>query len=299
MVVGRRGVVSGLLWLGFCVAPAAHADDPYWNSKPLSYWVGLLQNGQPAERLHAARGLTELAAAHGAEIVAPALPHLIAAFDADMPELRGAAATGVGQLGASGGDAVTGLRKLVTSDPDPQVRAHAARSLGQIAPSRDDVVATCAMALGKDEAATVRQAAAAVLLQAGPAGEKERPALVGALSDGDPTVRVFAAGAVGQFGDAAAALPVLLAGLRHEDPVVRAEAAGLLSAVPSGHATSVPALTDALRDPEPTVRLAAAESLGHIGGPSRPAIQPLWRLMRDPDESVRETALRAIKRIRE
>ena len=123
MFVGRCRLVSGLVWVGLLVAPAAHADDPYWNSKPVSYWVGLLQSGQPAERLHAARGLNELAAARGAETIAPALPYLIAALDADLPELRGAAATGVGQFGASGGDAVAGLRKLVGSDPDPQLKA--------------------------------------------------------------------------------------------------------------------------------------------------------------------------------
>jgi HEAT repeat protein len=280
-------------------AGRARADEPYWNSKPLSYWVGLLQYGQPAERARAARGLTELAAARGADTIAPALPHFIAAFEADLPDLRGAAATGVGQFGATAGVAVPGLTRLVTSDPDPHVRAQAARSLGQIAPSADGVIETCAVVLGRDQSASVRQAAAAVLLQAGAAAEKGRPALVGALSDGDATVRLFAAGAVGQFGDAGTALPVLLEGLRHSDPAVRTEAAGLLSTVPSAHAEVVPALIDALGDPEATVRLAAAESLGFIGEPSRPAIQPLWRLIRDPDEGVRETALRAIKRIRE
>lgn len=295
----RRRVVGGLALLGLLAGARVTADEPYWNSKPLSYWIGLLQNGPPAERARAARGLTELAATHGAETVVPALPHFIAAFEADLPELRGAAATGVGQFGAAAGAAVPGLTKLVASDPDPDVRADAARSLGQIAPSADLVVEACALVLSRDQAASVRQAAAAVLLQAGPAAEKERPALIGALADGDATVRVFAAGAVGQFGDATAALPVLLEGLRHDDAAVRSEAAGLLSTLPSAQTAAIPALTGALADPDPSVRLAAAEALGHIGPPARQAAQALWRLIRDPDEGVREAALHAIRRVRE
>jgi HEAT repeat protein len=298
MGFGRWRVALGLAWLGLVVAPGAYADEPYWNSKPLSYWVGLLQNGKPLERAHAAREVSDLAAARGADTVAPALPHLIAAFDAALPELRGAAATGVGHFGPAAGAAVPGLTKLVANDPDPDVRAHAARSLGQIAPTADEVVEACATVLGRDRAPAVRQAAAAVLLLAGPAAVKGRPALVGALADGDATVRVFAAGAVGQFGDDATALPVLFGGLEHEDAAVRAEAAALLATIPSAHAAVVPALTRALGDPDPLVRLASAQALGQIGEPARPALQPLWRLIRDEDEAVREGALRAIKRIR-
>jgi HEAT repeat protein len=296
MGVGRIAAAAVASWL--LAGVPAHADEPHWNSKPLSYWVGLLQRGEPAERALAARGLADLAAIHGAATVASALPHLIAAFDAELPELRGAAATGVGQLGPAGGAAVSGLTKLVAQDPDAGVRADAARSLGQIAPADEDVVETCAAALRRDSAAPVRQAAAAVLLQAGPAAARIQPALAGALTDADPAVRIFAAGAIGQLGEPQSAMPVLLAGPEHEDPPIRAESAGMLALVEAAHVAAVAPLTEALSDPEAVVRLAAAQALGAIGASAKPAVQSLWRLIRDPDESVREGALRAIKRIR-
>ena len=296
MGVGRIAVAAVGIWL--FAGAAAVADEPHWNSKPLSYWVGLLQRGEPAQRALAARGLADLAATHGAATIAPALPHLIAAFDAEFPELRGAAAVGVGQLGAAGGPAVSGLTRLVAHDPDAEVRAGAARSLGQIAPGDDDVVETCAAALRRDSAAPVRQAAAAVLLQAGPAAARIQPALADALADDDPAVRIFAAAAVAQLGEPQSAVPVLLAGLGHEDPSIRAESAGMLGVVEAAHVRAVRPLIEALNDPEAVVRLAAAEALGAIGTAAKPALEPLWRLIRDPDETVREGALRAIRRIR-
>ena len=89
------------------------------------------------------------------------------------------------------------------------------------------------------------------------------------MRDGDATVRVFAAAAVGQLGETSAALPVLLAGLTHEDPSVRAEAAGLLASVAPAHAAAVAPLISALADNDAQVR----QALSGRPNPSRLTLQ--------------------------
>jgi HEAT repeat protein len=291
--------VAGLACLVVIGGTTARADEPFWNARPLSHWLGVLQSGDAAARTEAARGLTEIALAHGAPAILPALPQLIAALHSSAIGLRVAATAALEQIGPSATAAVPTLLELFEQDPDADIRAHAGLALTQVARGDARVVEACGRVLGLDADVRVRQAAAASLVQAGPASLAVQPALQRAISDGDAIVRVFAAAAIGQLGKTSEALPVLLAGLTHEDPVVRAEAAGLLASVAPAHAAVVAPLISALADDDAQVRQAAADALGRIGQPAQSAIQPLWRLIRDPDEGVRESAVRAIRRIRD
>lgn len=293
------GVVAALVCGGLVAASSPRADEPFWHSRPVSHWVGVLQTGDTVARTEAARGLAEIALAHGAEAVHPAIPSLREALASPAVELRAAAAAVFEQVGPPAAGVAPALLNLFEHDPDAGVRAHAGLALMRIVPLDPAVVEASARVLGRDADAGVRQAAAAALVQAGAAAEPALPALQRALSDGDAIVRVFAAAGVGQFGQTGAAIPVLLAGLGHEDPAVRVEAAGQLAAVAPAHAAAIAPLTSALGDRDAQVRLAAADALGHIGQPARPALQSLWRLIRDEDEGVRESALRAIRRIRD
>ena len=200
---------AGLVCFVLLGRTPARADEPFWNSRPLSHWVAVLQSGDPAARIEAARGLTEIALTRGAPAVLVALPHLIDALRADAPRVREAATTALQQVGPSAGAAVPTLLELFEQDPDAEVRAHAGLALTQVAPGDPIVVATCSRVLGRDAEAHVRQAAAASLVQAGAAAQVALPALHRAMRDGDATVRVFAAAAVGQLGETSAALPGL------------------------------------------------------------------------------------------
>jgi HEAT repeat protein len=108
-----------------------------------------------------------------------------------------------------------------------------------------------------------------------------RPALVRALADGNPDVRVFAAAALAESGDPAA-LPALLARVTDLDDGVRAVAvyAAAVLGEKAGPAPS-PELADALgraiRDPSVEVAWNAALGLARLGDPGGSDL--LWAML--------------------
>ena len=81
--MGIARIAAGLACLGALVSASAVAgDEPSWNSRPLSHWVATLRNGDIAARTQAARGLTEIALAHGSNAIVSAVPDLVAALTA-------------------------------------------------------------------------------------------------------------------------------------------------------------------------------------------------------------------------
>ncbi|WP_123537198.1 HEAT repeat domain-containing protein [Halosimplex salinum] len=116
------------------------------------------------------------------------------ALDADLPELRMAAANGLGAIEQP--DAVPKLIERF-DDPDPRVRARAARACGLIGDSR----ATDALeGLLTDESVTVRREAAESL---GTVGNRQAlSALLPLYQDDSERVRRIAVGAFGNFPNA-------------------------------------------------------------------------------------------------
>ncbi|MFC7142277.1 HEAT repeat domain-containing protein [Halosimplex aquaticum] len=152
----------------------------------------------------------------------------VRALNADVPELRMAAANGLGNLEQS--DAVPKLVECF-DDPDPRVRARAARACGQIADSR----ATGALEdLLRDDSATVRREAADAL---GSIGNRQAlSALLPLYQDDNERVRRIAVGAFGNFGNAQP-VEYLVASLTDDSAAVRRTAVyslvQLLSNVPT------------------------------------------------------------------
>ena len=134
------------------------------------------------------------------------------ALDAEVPELRMAAANGLGDL-----DQQDAVPKLVErfDDPDPRVRARAARACGQLVDSR----ATDALeGLLRDSNATVRKEAADAL---GTIGNRQAlSALLPLYEDDNERVRRIAVGAFGNFGNAQP-VEYLVASLTDGSAVVR------------------------------------------------------------------------------
>jgi len=150
------------------------------------------------------------------------------ALAADVPELRMAAANGLGTLGQS--DAVPALVERF-DDGDPRVRARAARACGDIADPR----ATDALqSLLTDEYVAVRRAAAEALGNVG--NRQALQALLPLYEDDNERVRRIAVGAFGNFGSSR---PVdeLIASLTDDAAAVRQAAVysliQLLSSVPT------------------------------------------------------------------
>ncbi|NLV13441.1 HEAT repeat domain-containing protein [Haloarcula argentinensis] len=115
-------------------------------------------------------------------------------LDADVPELRMAAANGLGNLDQA--DAVPKLAERF-EDPDPRVRARAARSAGKIGDSR---ATTPLESVLSDPKAGVRREAADALGNIG--NRQALQALLPLYEDDDERVRRIAVGAFGNFGNA-------------------------------------------------------------------------------------------------
>ncbi|MCX6925747.1 MAG: HEAT repeat domain-containing protein [Verrucomicrobia bacterium] len=85
-------------------------------------------------------------------------------------------------------------------------------------------------------------------------GTNALPALIGALSSRNESVRMEAAGVMGWFREEAeAAVPALVECIRDEDRYVRGNAIAALQAIPKRPDIAVPALITALADPDASV----------------------------------------------
>ena len=296
----RGGSVLAACLAAALLAPAwaLATDEPFWNARPLGYWLNQLRVGDAAAREVAARGVSEIATTHGSATVTAAVPLLMPCLDAVDAPLRAAAADALAPIGVAALSAGPRLLSLFEHDPDPGVRRSAGVAASRVIPASPALVTVAGRVLSGDDDSSVREVAAAALVEAGSAATAALPDARKALGDSDPMVRLYSAAVVAKLGGAADAMPVLLSGLTSQDSPVRAESAGLLADVAPGDARLVPALVDALKDDDRLVRIAAADALGTIGPPARAAMDPLWHMIHDPDDTVRERALRALRLIK-
>lgn len=214
------------------------------------------------------------------------------------------------------------LLKILIKDREPRLRYDAARTLGDLqdrgsmqkliyALQNDtnwDVKAACAGAIGrimapegiktlKDllindaemDAAWARNRAAWALQEIGtPAIE----ALLTALGDNEPSVRIRAGWALIKIGKPAVSGLILI--LKSANSLERERATWTLGWIKDNYAVN--ALTWGLKDKTPYVRTASAWALGRIGDAK--ALNALERARKDTDAMVRENVLEAIERIK-
>ncbi|MEW6354998.1 MAG: HEAT repeat domain-containing protein [Planctomycetota bacterium] len=121
--------------------------------------------------------------------------------------------------------------------------------------------------------------------------KKTPPALIRALKDTHPAVRVRAAAALGEIGSPSAIGPLVEA-LKEKDPELRRTAAIALGGV--GDKTAVPALIHLLKDEREDVETAAAQGLVGIG---RDAIPALIETLNEDNWRSRERAVSLLSTI--
>jgi len=203
------------------------------------------------------------------------------------------------------GDAQSLIGVLDRSE-NPEIRRRAAEALGQLedhddrrdivralvaaAESDEDAVASAAIdaldQLGQDAIESLIASMADVDFDEGAADWARAKAFTQALSAEIPELRMAAANALGEVGDADT-VPRLTNRFEDPDPRVRARAARACGQI--GDARATDALTGLLSDPKAGVRREAAESLGRIG--NRQALQALLSLYQDDSEVVRRIAV--------
>ena len=289
--------VSMLAW----PAAAGAGQEPYWESKPLSYWVtGVVgpgsRSGASSRRPRWPKWPSRTAAARSR----PPSPGCSPTLPIPLADVRESAAHALEQIGAPAArPAVAALLRLL--DTDTRRRCGGvprSRSAGSI-PPREDVITGAARTLRDDRDIAVRVSAAVLLMASGRSAGRVSNVLTAALTDDSHAVRLYSAAALVKTPDGQSAFPRLLDGLQDDDAALRAEAVGLLADAGRGHEEVMPALVRALGDSDAEVRGAAADALGAIGKPARPVLPAMWPLLRDPDEAVRDRVVRAVRAIKQ
>jgi HEAT repeat protein len=114
--------------------------------------------------------------------------------------VRNAAAAALARFGIAAKEAVPGLSAAV-SKGEPELRVNGMRALQAIGAAAQDAVPTVSAALQtKDTPLAVRLEAAKTLAKLGPAAAAGRPALLEALNDPHPEIRLAAAEALLTIG---------------------------------------------------------------------------------------------------
>jgi HEAT repeat protein len=236
----------------------------------------------------------------------------VRALEADVPELRMAAANALGGLEES--DAVPNLADRF-DDPDPRVRARAARACGTIGDPR----ATGPLeTLLSDPRAGVRREAAEALGQVG--NRQALQALLDLYDDDDERVRRIAVGAFGNFSNDRP-VEYLVEALDDDSPAVRRTAVyaliQLLSNVPTDQshqiretvverlsetddATVVGPLVEILDEStQPAQRRNTAWLLGRVVDDprNREAIDALVAALRDGEGMTRQFAATSLAQV--
>ncbi|MBI3293338.1 MAG: HEAT repeat domain-containing protein [Deltaproteobacteria bacterium] len=120
-------------------------------------------------------------------------------------------------------------------------------------------------------------------------------ALIAALNDLDPNVRLGAAHALGKIGEKAEPSVFTLTRLiKDPESKMRQNVAEALGKIGKKAAKAIPALTEALADADAGVKANAAEAIGAIGGNAQELVLPLTKLLADSTPLVRASAAAAL-----
>jgi len=254
-----------------------------------------------------------------------AVPALAQALTSRNKIIRLHAAEILRDLGRDAAPATPALLTLLR-DRDPNIRVVAAHALGNVGgeAALDGLIAALS-----DKSPLARAAVAFALGAMGPGAAASAPQVRQRLADPDTNVRVASARALWQItGDAAAAVPVLIATLNRPNAWDSALALGAMreaasNAVPAlinliqrekvprplrempvsalalGQigTPAVPALIEITMHRDARVRTSAAIALGFVGAKAESAIPHLVPLLRDTDADVRRAATLALGNI--
>lgn len=129
-------------------------------------------------------------------------------------------------------------------------------------------------------------------------GPRTLAPLLAALTNGNPSVSIPAAGTLGSLRSRArAAGPALLSALASDNAALRATAARALGDIGLDPERTVPALSRALADTNNQVRLAAAVALGQFGKRAEAALPMVRSLSAEGDEFASRALTRAVARL--
>ena len=242
------------------------------------------------KRLREARKWSERA--HAAEVLGiaratTAVPELVAALrdrHEDDLSVKVAAAGALAKLRDPTAIPLLAKELLDVDERSSRTVAEALTAFGVLA------VPELLRALGEGSNATARVWAARILGRI--RDTRATDDLVTRLYDRDDRLRMAAAEALGNLGDARALQPLVRATLRDPAPQVRAHAAGAVATIEGARAMDV--LVAALADPDYGTRLRALEAFETMRIEDTSALEAA---LRDPNVEVRRRAALALERV--
>ena len=200
------------------------------------------------------------------------LPSLTNLISDENPQIRSAAATGLGELEDL--PAVPLLTRMLTDD-NAAVVASAVAALRQYG----GLTASAFLDIAGDARGLARVEILKAAADSGVGDERVLQGLIAALSDKDPSVRRAAAEGLAKTEDVRAVSP-LTARLRDADVEVRKATIVALRSL--GDRPAFEILMPLLADPNETVRHEAIRALGELADPR--AVEPLTRELADPED---------------
>ena len=166
-------------------------------------------------------------------------------------------------------------------------------ALGKLGEPAKDLVPELTAAL-KDGDKRVRENAVLALWSIGEPAAVAVPDLIALFADKVADVRVVAVGAVGKLAPPKEAVPALIGALKDGDKTVRGEAVRRLSDIGAEAKDAAAPLAALMLDRDPDVRVAAAYALGEIGPAAKVAVPALELAKKDRYKDVRSAAAHAL-----
>jgi HEAT repeat protein len=229
-----------------------------------------------------------------------AVPVLAKWLDRSDPSIRIAVAGGLGRMGGLSKSAVSALCNTLV-DKNPEVRFSALFALGQIGPGAQDAVCSLLKAVKDSETRVGVQAITSLILidlnKMRQAKGIVLPVLLKGLEQSDVSTRFAALTDLGFLGpEAKSAVPAIVQAMQDKEPQIRLSAAFSLMVIDPNKAkgAAIPVLIEALKSPLPDIRKNAAISLRQLGPDARQAIPALTEVLGDDDVRVHTAAADAL-----
>lgn len=240
---GAMAAIVGLALLARASNCAAVEEPEKGVKKPRSVQELIEKVRDKKARVERWSAVSELATL-GAEAKA-AVPALIDALADEDQFLREGAAQALGKIGAEAKAAIPALKNALR-DPQLFVGPEAGLALWRIAEVPEAMDALLLFLMDQDH--FIRGKTATCLAEIGRKAQKAVAPLKQGLMDKEELVRIRAAHALWRIARYAAAIPVILDGLKSADSQTRISAAALLGGLDIPSASVVPALLNALKD---------------------------------------------------
>jgi HEAT repeat protein len=265
--------------------------------KPLADWIAGLAHPDPGVREVAALALSAVPMTYhlAGEPVPEALVRaLVGALGDPEARVRGQAARALGAASESARHALPRLVELLSDDAEGWAAlAGYAAAVGDLGGAREAATALLLVLRAGDGEA--REAAAAALAKADLTGLGAEADLTACLADGSGVVRTWACWCLWKLtGQAGNLVPILTEAL--QDGRSRLDAARLLCRMRGEAAAALPRLLALQGDPDRCVRLQAVRATIHLPCPDGAALPVLEALRDDPSGVVRSYAADGLAR---